>query len=491
MLLVNSLNYKAILRIIGIITFLVSLSMIIPWIYAGATGDVACAEGFKKCIPGLFLLGSVGIASIQHQKVHLRSREGYIVVAACWTLASFYGAFPYYFSGYAENFIDALFESTSGFTTTGCTAISMTVLPKSLMLWKAISHWIGGMGILVFIISILPALGVNGQLIARAEAPGPVFEKMTVRMSDSAKILYVTYISFTIIEFMLLAASPSMDTFDAVINTLGSISTGGLVPHPEGIAYYDSLYVEIVISIFCILASVNFILYHYAFTGKFQYIFKDIELRAFLLIIVIAIMVSAFSLACHSDLSFSQSLRESFFQVISMSTTSGYTRSPYMTWPTTCQFLLILLMFIGGCGASTAGSIKVIRVLIMLKLIWRGGIKRIHPRSVVAVKFKNSGAIPAPVVSAITMFILTYFFLFVLSAVLLSFQGLDMETTLTASIAMLSNTGASFGEAGLIGNFSMFHPLLKLYLCALMVIGRLEMFPIIVLFTKNFWGKDR
>lgn len=486
----NLSNYKAMIRILGIILLIVGTSMIVPWIYAAATSDTDVTFAFKVCAIPTMIIGAVMSFFIRAPRAKFRSREGYLIVALCWVIASIAGSFPYLLSGFAENFIDALFESTSGFTTTGCTSVSDAVLPRGLMLWKAISHWLGGMGILVFVISILPALGINGQIIARAETPGPVMEKMTVRMSDSAKILYVTYLSFTLMEFFLLIMSDKMPLFDAVINTLGSISTGGLMVHPEGIAYYDSLYVEIIISIFCVLASINFILYHYVITGKSSYLLKDIELRAFLIIILVSTVICTLGLTLQSDSSFGSALRESFFQVISMATTSGYTRSTYIIWPAVCQFTLLTLMFIGGCAASTSGSIKVIRVLVMFKLIWRGCIKRIHPRSVVAVKI-GGNAISAPVVSQITVFILLYMLIFLLSSFLLSFQGLDMETTITATLAMLSNTGAAFGEPAALGNFSMFHPVLKIYLSALMIVGRLELFTIIILFTRNFWGRDR
>lgn len=484
------INYKAIVRILGIILFIIGISMVIPWIYAEATGDVSAAWAFRKCSPPTIIIGGVLAYSLRAPDAKFRAREGYIVVASSWILATLVGAFPYYLSDFTASYVDALFEASSGFTTTGCTAVANAFLSKSLMLWKAISHWLGGMGILVFVISLLPALGINGQMIARAETPGPVMEKMTVRMSDSAKVLYVTYLSLTIFEFLMLIASEKMSIFDAVVNTLGSISTGGLMVHPEGIAYYDSMYIELIISTFCILSSINFILYHYAATSKFTYVLKDIELRAYLIIIGSAIAICTIGLALQSNLSFGEALRESFFQVICMATTSGYTRSPYTVWPAVCQMTLIILMFIGGCAASTSGGIKVVRILVMLKLILRGCTKRIHPRSVVAVKVGGS-AISAPVVSQITVFILMYMMIFLLSCFIVSLQGLDMETTVTTTLAMISNTGAGFGEAASLGNFSMFHPALKLYLSALMIVGRLELFTIIILFTRNFWGRDR
>ncbi len=485
-----SFNYKSIIRILGVIVLIEGLFMIIPWLHAEIIGDASASYAFRRCAPPVIIIGAVISFVIKSAKSKFRPREGYIVVALCWVTASVVGAFPYYFSGFAENFIDALFESTSGFTTTGCTSVSGHSLTGSLILWKALSNWLGGMGILLLVISILPALGINGQVIAKAETPGPVLEKMAVRMSDSAKILYITYLSFTVIEFILLMLSGKMSVFDAVINTMGSISTGGLTAHSAGIAYYDSVYIEVVMSIFCLLASFNFITYHYVVTGKFSLVLKDLELRVFLIMIFAATVLCTLNYMAVNDVTLAESLRESFFQVISTSTTSGYARSPYIQWPSMCKIVLMIMMFTGGCAASTSGSIKVIRVIILCKLIWRGCIKRIHPRSVVAVKI-GGRAVSAPVVSGITVFILTYMMIFLLSCFILSFQGFDFETTLTSALAMLSNTGSAFGETASLGNFHMFHPVLKLFLSALMIVGRLELFTIIVLFTRDFWGQDR
>lgn len=483
-------NYKAIAKILGVIIFLEGLFMIIPWLYAERTGDISAIYAFRRCMPATVIIGAAMSFMIKSSKSKFRPREGYIVVALCWVTASIVGAFPYYLADFTGNFIDAIFESTSGFTTTGCTAVSGKALTRSLMLWKALSNWLGGMGILLLVISILPALGINGQTIAKAETPGPVLEKMTVRMSDSAKLLYITYLSFTIIEFVLLMLSGKMSVFDAVINTMGSISTGGLTVHPTGIAYYNSIYVEVVMSVFCLLASFNFIIYHYIVTGKISLVLKDFELRVYLLMIFAAIVLCTANFMFINDIGFKDSLRDSFFQVISTATTAGYTRSPYIVWPSMCKIVLMALMLTGGCAASTSGSIKVIRVIILCKLIWRGCIKRIHPRSVVAVKV-GGRAVSAPVVSGITVFILTYMLIFLLSSFILSFQGLDFETTMTSALAMLSNTGSAFGETASLGNFSVFNPALKLFLSALMIVGRLELFTIIVLFTRNFWGRDR
>lgn len=484
-----NINYKAMVRLLGVILLIVGLAMFVPWIYGEIIGEKCCLTGFRIGVPFSVIVGGILAFTLKSDRAKFRIREGYIVVASCWAIAILAGTIPYYFSDFTDSFIDALFESTSGFTTTGCSAVAGYNLPRALLLWKAITNWLGGMGILVFAISILPTLGINGQFIVRAEAPGPAFQKTTVRMSDSAKVLYITYIVFTLAELALLLMSKKMSSFDALITTLGSISTGGITAHPEGIAAYGSLYVEVVISVFCIFSSVNFVLYHYLITGKISYLIKDIELRAYLIIIVSAIIICTAGLIFINGDAPGTALRDAGFQVVSMATTSGYARSHYVVWPAVCQITLIMLMFIGGCASSTSGSIKVIRILVMIKLVIRGSMKRIHPRSVVAVKL-GKNAVSAPVVSAITAFILTYMVVLLVSVFILSFQGFSLDTTFTAALAMLSNTGAAFGDAAASGNFSMFHPVLKLYLSGLMILGRLELFTIMILFSRSFWGKN-
>ncbi len=478
------------MKILGVIVLIIGIAEIIPWIYAEVTGDVSAASAFRICVPVTIGLGFVMSFFVRADKRKFGVREGFLVVASCWVIASLIGAFPYMMSGVASNYMDAFFESTTGFTTTGCTTIAGGLTNKSIILWKAISHWLGGMGILIFVISLLPALGVSGQIIARAEAPGPVLQKTTVRMSDSAKVLYLIYSSFTLTEFILLTLSKKMPVYDAVITTLGSVSTSGTLVPVEGISYYDSVYVELVVAFFCIMSSVNYVLYYHLVTGRVAYFIKDVEFRAFMIIIGGATAICTLGLVTVNGEPWTEALRNAFFQVASFTSTTGYTITPYLGWPAVCQLVLITIMLIGGCAASTSGSLKVIRVLVLLKMIGRGCIRRIHPRSVVAVKVGKS-AVSAPVVSNITVFIFTYIGILLFSTLILSIQGLNLETSLTSSLGLLSNTGAAFGEAAATGDFSFFHPAIKLWLSFLMIVGRLELFTIIILFTRNFWGKNR
>ena len=483
-------NYKAFMKIIGAIILITGIAMLVPLVYALAAGDTKDAQAFIRVAPASILLGLILTLGFKSTNAKFRIRDGYLVVALCWVAASLIGAFPYYYSEFTNDFIDAFLESTSGFTTTGCTAVKDGVLSHSLLLWKALSHWLGAMGILIFVLSILPALGINGQFIAKAEAPGPIFEKMAVRLSDSTKILYITYIVLTLLEFLLLVASPKVDAFDALVNSLGSISTGGLLVHTDGVAHYNSFYVEFVISIFCILSSVNFMLYHYLRSGKISKVFRDTELRLFLSLIGAGIVICTVVLMTVNDAKFTSAFRDSFFQVISMSTTTGYVRSPYTLWPTTCQLVLFTLMLIGGCSASTSGSIKVIRFAVMIKMILRGTYKHVHPRSVVPIRI-NDSIVPPKVVSGMSEFLLTYLAILLISSIVVSIQGLDFDTTVSTVLAMLSNTGAAFGITLSAGNFAAYSAGLKLYLCLLMYIGRLEIFTILVMFTRHFWNKKR
>lgn len=483
-------NYSALIKILGTIILIIGISMLIPWIFAEVTGEEGAIHAFRICAPITLTVGLIITLMFQSGQSTLRSRDGFLIVTLCWILASLIGMFPYQLSGVTSTWVDAFFESTSGVTTTGATVLPLGVTSHSLLLWKALSHWLGGMGILVFVISVLPALGLSGQSIVRAEAPGPVYQKTTTRSSTSAQMLYVTYFSFSVLEFILLMLSGKMTLFEAAITTLGCISTGGLSPVPGGVASFHSLYIDMVVAVFCILASINFVLYYYVTTGRLRQALRDIEFRAYMTIIAGATVICTFGLFRTGLYDLKHALVEAFFQSASMASTAGYVKTAGLVWPVSCQFILLTLMIIGGCSASTAGSVKVVRILVMLKLISRNCIRRVHPRSVVAVKL-GGNAVSAPVVSNITAFLLTFAGLIVVSALILSLQGYDMETSMTTAIAMLSNTGTAVTHAVATGNFSYYSPGLKIYLCALMVTGRLELFTVIILFTRNFWGRTR
>jgi len=481
------LNWKLLAKILSFIVMIIGLSMLPALISAYIYDDMFTVKAFL--IPAAISIIGGGICNklIAPKNMTLRLRDGYLVVALCWILASLIGAFPYYISAGNTGMIDAIFESVSGFTTTGCTVAAIDALPKSLLFWKAITHWLGGMGILVFVIAILPALGIGGQTIARVETPGPTFEKVATKTSDSTKLLYLTYIVFTIIEFLLLWLGSDMGAFDALINTMGSISTGGLFAHTEGIGYYDSVYVEFVISIFCFLGSVSFAIYFLVIRGRWKEAVKDVELRVYSAIIIVATILMASNLYYTETYNtFASAIRHSSFQIISFVSTAGYAIADYTAWPPFSQSILFILMFVGGCGASTCGGMKVMRVIVSFKLIARMFFKRLHPNGVIAVVVGGK-AIPAQVVSKTSSFMVLYILVFIVSVFILSLQNLDFETTIGYAAGALGNTGLGFGELGSTGNFDIFGPPMRLYFCFMMLMGRLELFALLIIFTPAFW----
>lgn len=424
---------------------------------------------------------------IRPESTALKIRDGYLIAAVCWFVASAFGAFPYVFSGVIPLYADALFESISGFTTTGATIIDdFSALPKGIQLWKAFSHWLGAMGILILAISLLPALGISGLKIASAEAPGPTVEKMSTKISDSARKLYIIYASFTLIEIVLLLFG-GLSLFDSLVHTFSSIGTGGLSSYQSGIAHFDSFYVEFIIIFFSTVASINFVLYSYLFKGKWREFIKDNELRMFLTILVAAAVLIALNLWLSGTYdSVGKSARHSIFQTVAFMSTSGYAIADYTLWPSFSQMILFCLMMIGGCSASTCGSIKVIRLMILFKLIKRGMYKRLHPNAVVPVKI-GGRTIPAEIVSKVVSFIITYFTVFVISSLIISLENHDILTTVSAAASALSSTGMGMGLLGPEGNYSIFSLPTRLYMAVLMIAGRLELFTIIMLISPSFW----
>lgn len=483
-------TYRTLIKIMGLLLGITGLAMIPSFACAVYYHEGSTEAGFLISASLSTFLGFGIYRFTPSSRRKLKARDGYLIVIICWIGCSLFGAIPYYLSGQVPSLIDALFEAIAGYTTTGATVIADLRLSHSLYLWKASTHWLGGMGILVFIISILPSLGIAGQRLAAAETPGAGLTQMAPRIRDLAMLLYFIYISFTLVEFLFLWLGSEMSAFEALVNSLGSISTAGLFLHPEGISYYNDVFVELVISIFTLLASVNFILYINIIKGNFERLRKNMEIRVFFAIVAASTLLITFSLwLTETYETFAESLRNAFFQVSSFMSTSGFCLADYNQWPAFTHAILFTLLFIGGCAASTSGGVKVLRVTVMFKLIRRGFYKRLHPRAVSAIKVGDN-IMSAPMVSAITTFIFLYLFTFMTCALVLSLEGLSLETTLTASASLMSTTGSGLGDiAG--GNFSVFSPPLRLFMCLIMVIGRLELFTVFLMLFPSFWNPNR
>ena len=482
-----SFNYKTIIKIVGIISIIIGTAMMPSLLIAFFYGEKSAETAFFKSILAALTIGVILHFAVRSASSTLKLRDGYLIAALCWFIASAIGAFPYLLSDVIPNYGDAFFESVSGFTTTGFTVIDgYSNMPKSIQFWRAFSHWLGAIGILILAISLLPALGIGGLKIFSAEAPGPTVEKTSNRLTDSAKIIYIIYVSLTLIEVVLLMFG-GLNLFEALIHTFGSMGTGGMSSYSSSIARFDNLFIEIVVIFFSILASINFVLYYQILKGKWKAFFLDNELRTFFLILLSSYLFISLNLWLSGTYdSFGQSVRFAFFQATSFMTTSAYTTADYTLWPTFSQSILLCLMLIGGCSASACGSMKVIRVMIIFKLIIRGTYKRLHPNAVVPVKI-GARTISAETVSKISSFVIVYFTIFFVSCLIISLENKDFITTISAVAGSLSNTGLGFGLLGPTETFRIFTMPSRIYLSIVMIAGRLELFTIIMLLSPSFW----
>ena len=485
------LNYKAIVKLSGIIILILAGLMLPSLFVSFLYGESEAVSAFLYTIAPMLVAGSCITLSVKADFNHLKIRDGFAIVALCWTLGSVLGAVPFVLSGEIPNFFDAFFEAVSGFTTTGSSILTdIEALPKGLLFWRSFTHWIGGMGIIVFAIALLPMLGISGQRIAKAETTGPTFGKLTPKLSESAKILYTIYVGMTVLQVVLLMLG-GMSLYESLINTFGSVGTGGFSNYNISITHYNNLYFEMVIGIFMFLAGTNFTLYYYALKGNWREFFSDSELRTYLIIFGSAVLLIALNLWHSGNYdSIGQSLRFSFFQSSSIMTTTGFASTDFDLWPSFSKMILFILMFIGGCSSSTAGGIKVIRILLLFKLLKRGIGIRLHPRAIFSIKV-NEKPIPADTISAVANFVFLYFAIFFTGTLLLSLENFDLITTASAVAACLGNIGPGFNMVGPMLNFSLFTDASTFMLAIIMLIGRLELFTIILLFTRQFWNPDR
>jgi len=415
------------------------------------------------------------------------AREGFAVVSLAWIGLSAIGALPFYISGWIPSYIDSLFEIVSGFTTTGSSILpAVEVLPHGLLFWRSFTHWVGGMGVLVFVMAILPMTDGHGMHLLRAEVPGPTVGKLVSRMGDTAKILYGIYFVMTVIEIVLLLFG-GMPLFDACIHAFGSAGTGGFSSKALSVGAYDSAYIDIVIGTFILLFGVNFNLYYFLLIRRFRDVFGSEELRAYVGIVAAAVVAIAVDIV-HMYGSFATSLRHAFFQVASIITTTGYATVDFNTWPSFSKAILVVLMFVGACAGSTGGGIKVARVVILAKTSLSDMRRMLHPNAVAPVRFEGK-PITDKNIRSVHLFIAVYLFVFVGSLLLLSLEQFDLVTTFTALAACINNIGPGLELVGPMGNFAGFSDFSKLLLSFDMLVGRLEIFPMLLLFAPSIWRR--
>lgn len=481
------MNYKIILKVLGYILIIIALGMVPPIMISLSNTQ---SDLFPFIISAL-ITGITGfiLTKIKITKTKIKAKEGLAIVTLGWLFASIFGALPFYISGSVPSYIDALFETVSGFTTTGATIINdIEVLPMGILFWRSFTHWIGGMGILVVAVAVLPMMGAGGFHVFKAESPGPIADKIVPRIKDTAKILYVTYLIITLVEFILLMIG-GMSPFESIIHTFGTLGTGGFSTRNGSVGAFNSSYIFIVISIFMIMSGTNFSLYYDCYKGKWRDVLKNSELRFYIGIIVVSVTAITIDMHIHLYHDLFESFKHSLFQVSSLMTTTGYTTFDYEQWTAFSKSILFMLMFVGGCAGSTGGSIKVVRILALIKLIKRELIKILHPRAIVSVKFDGK-PVSEDTLLNISSFFMLYMLIFIFGSIIISFEGISFIGASSAVAATLGNIGPGFDFVGPTHTYSDFSAPSKLLLSFFMLLGRLELFTVIALLTPKFWNTE-
>lgn len=480
------MNIKAVLNTLGKILLVEAGLMFLPLIVALIYKEDPIP--FLITIGILIAIGTLLTLILRKGDHLIFEREGFLMVALSWVFMSVFGALPFVFSGAIPSFVDAFFETVSGFSTTGASILtSFDSMNQSLIFWRAFTHWIGGMGVLVFILAILPMTNSRSVHILKAETTGPTKGgKLVPRMRSTATILYVLYFTLTIMEMIFLLFG-GMNFFDAITYSFATAGTGGFNMSASGLAGYNSVYINVVVAVFMLLFGVNFNIYYMMVLGNFKSFYKNEENRWYMIIVAIStIFIAVNTLSVFGN--FAQSLMQSFFHVTSVITTTGFGISDFTLWPMASQYVLFLLSFIGACAGSTCGSIKIARIIILFKSIRRSIHKMVRPNQVEIVRL-NGEPLDEEAVSTTHTFFSLYMIIMLVSGLLISFDGFDFTTSFTAAVTCICNVGPGLGLIGPMGTFAIFSAPVKLLLSLLMLLGRLELFSVIMLFSPDAWRR--
>ena len=447
-------------------------------------------------IPALLISGigtsltgfSFWFATRKTNKLDLGKREGYLIVTLGWVAMSVFGSLPFIIHGYIPSPTDAFFETMSGFTTTGASILSdIESMPHGLLFWRSFTQWIGGMGIIVLSLAILPLLGIGGMQLYAAEVPGITKDKFHPRVKETAKRLWVIYLAFTLIETILLMIA-GMSFFDAINHSFTTMATGGFSTKNASTAYYTSPYIQYILIFFMFIAGTNFTLHYLAIHKNFSFLKNNDEFRVYLyFIIVVSIFIALVHLP-YVDFQPEEAFRQSLFHVVSLVTTTGYVSSNYENWAVFSRMIFLILLFIGGCAGSTGGGIKIIRHLLLFKNGYLELKRLIHPRAVIVARLNGKSVTPE-IISNVQAFFIIYILIFVFGSILLSLMGVDFESSIGAAATCIGNIGPGFGTVGPVANFGHLPDMAKWVLSFLMLLGRLELFTVLIIFTPYFWKK--
>ena len=478
------MNYSIVLYILGCVLKFESAFLVLPALVGLIYREHASVSYLAVAV--LCLILGVLLTHKKPRSTNLYTREGFVAVALSWIIMSIFGAIPFVLTGDIPFYVDALFETISGFTTTGSSILTdVESISKASLFWRSFSHWIGGMGVFVFIMAILPMMGGSTMNLMKAESPGPSVSKLVPHVKDTAKILYGIYIAITICEATILRAL-GMPLFDSLTTTFGTVGTGGFGIRNDSIAGYSPA-IQITITVFMILSGINYTAYFYILTGKIKELFKIEEVRWYLAIIFGSVAVITWNVRSLYP-TFSETLRHAFFQVGSIITTTGYATTDFDLWPALSKTLLVTLMFIGASAGSTSGGIKVSRILILLKTIRKELSLIIHPRQVKKIRM-DGHPVDHETLRSANVFLVVYFVLLLTSMLLISVDEFDFSTNFTSVVTVLNNIGPGLNLVGPTQNFSIFSPFSKFVLMFDMLAGRLELFPMMILLMPSTWKR--
>lgn len=479
------INTGIIIRVLSFLMIVESLFMLsglpFAWYYgesllpliisAGITGVIGCVLWFTN-----------------HPKIKnkgIGKREGYLIVALSWVVVSFFGTLPYMISGAIPGFTDSFFETMSGFTTTGASVLTdIESVPKNILFWRAMTHWMGGMGIIVLTVAVLPFLGIGGMQLLVAEMPGITPDKLHPRITATAKRLWGIYLIITLAEIALLWMG-EMNFFDSVCHAFATMATGGFSTKNDSIAGFSS-YSQYIIIFFMILAGTNFTLHYLALHRRFKKLWENQEWKVYMTIILVVSIFIAAGLITFHESAVEPAIRDSLFSVVSILTTTGFVTADYLLWPSFLWMFLFLLMFVGGSAGSTGGGMKVVRHMLLIKNAWIELKRAIHPNAIIPVKFNGKG-VSQDIIFNVMGFFLIYVMIFGFGTLVMSLFGYDFETSIGATIASLGNIGPGIGGVGPVENYSFFSGIAKWFLSFLMLLGRLELFTVLIVFSPAFW----
>jgi trk system potassium uptake protein TrkH len=482
------MNKRAVFHLVAYMTLVIGVAMIacagISWAY-----HEPLKVQMSLVYSGLIATVCAGIVGFfTHGDINLSRRDGFGVVTFGWISATIFGSLPYIFSGVIDHPVSAMFETMSGFTTTGASVMSdLEAIPRGIHFWRALTHWFGGMGVLVLCVAILPFLGVGGMQIYRAEMPGPSKDRLTPRIATTAKLLWGVYALLTLVEVFCLKFA-GMDWFDSFCHAFGTMATGGFSTRSASVGAYDSAVIDTIITVFMFLAGINFSLHYHALTGKPQRYFQDPEFRFYAIFLSCATLFLTFNI-WHADWGpLSRCFRDSAFTATSIITTTGFCTADFDQWPNASRLLLVVMMFIGGCAGSTGGGMKIVRVFIMFKKMVREMKLFMRPSAVIQMKLGGK-PVEQEIISHIAAFFAIFVLIFAVGSFIMTFFTPDLETAATSVVATLGNIGPGLNAVGATQNYSAISPFGQGILTFFMLLGRLELYTVLILFLPSFWKK--